>query len=314
MTHTLDQAPAWLAAPVTGVVLAAAAYVVAVVHTAMGGVVAGTGMSVREALATPWREASRLLVQQRVTTERPDATVWALGPAIYAAMAAVAFTVVPLSSGFVLADVESGIVLWGAAEAIAIVAVFLDGWGPNSMAALAGGYRFVALALSYELLSMFVLIAAALPAESLQVSAIVESQHDLWNVVRQPLGLPLFLVVTLGVAFWGPLDVVGGPDLGGGTQAEASGSHRLAWLVARGAMLATFATMAATVFLGGWLGPWLPGPVWLAVKSLGVVVVAVGAGHLVGRVRMDRVVTWMWAVLLPLAFADLAVAGLGALP
>jgi NADH-quinone oxidoreductase subunit H len=204
-------------------------------------------------------------------------------------------------------------VLFGAAEALAIIAIFLEGWSPNSALPLLGGYRFVAVALSYELLSMFVLIAVAVPAQSLQVTAIVASQHGLWNVIRQPLGLPLFAVVALGVCFWGPLNTAAGPDLAGGIAAEASGVHRLLWSAGRAAMLAVFSAMAATAFLGGWLGPWLPGSVWLVIKTAAVAVVLVAAGHLIGRVSPARFVRRAWTVLLPLAFLDLAIAGVEAL-
>src|SRR3546814_10680367 len=67
---------------------------------------------------------------------------------------------------------------------------------------------------------LLVLIAAALPAESLALGDIVESQAGLWNVVRQPLGLPLYLVAGLGLASWGPLRQSDARDLAGGTRSE----------------------------------------------------------------------------------------------
>ena len=69
-----------------------------------------------------------------------------------------------------------GIVIWGSCEALIIVAVFLHGWSPNAPFPLIGAYRYVAIALPVMLPSMFVLIAAALPAQSLSVIAIVDSQ------------------------------------------------------------------------------------------------------------------------------------------
>ncbi|MFB6375590.1 MAG: complex I subunit 1 family protein, partial [Bradymonadaceae bacterium] len=211
------------------------------------------------------------------------------------------------------ADVRAGIVIFGAAEALAIVAIFMHGWSPNSHLPLIGAYRFVALGLSYELLSMFVLIAAALPAESLQVSAVVEAQSELWNVVRQPLGLPLWLVVTLGVTFWGPLDLADANDLAGGTSLEASGRQQLVWQTARRGMLFVFCAMGAAVFLGGWYGPWLPGWAWMLVKTLVLVLAVTWIGHRVGRIPAERAVSYLWTVGLPLSFVGLAIAGLEAL-
>src|SRR3546814_11238166 len=84
-------------------------------------------------------------------------------------------SVVPFAPGFVVADLDAGIVLWGACEALTVVVVFLHGWSANAPLPLIGAYRYVAIGLPAMLISMFVLIAAALPAESLAVSAIVAS-------------------------------------------------------------------------------------------------------------------------------------------
>ena len=151
----------------------AGAYVAAVLEHATAARVGGR--AVLRAPLEPIRSAAVMLRQETVTTERPDFLLWSLAPAAYAAAAAGALAVVPLAPRVAIADVRTGIVLFGAAEALAIVAIFLHGWSANSLPALIGGFRFVAVGLSYELLSMFVLIAAALPAESLQVSAIVEA-------------------------------------------------------------------------------------------------------------------------------------------
>src|SRR3546814_15164923 len=110
-------------------------------------------------------------------------------------------------------DVCSSDLLWGACEALTVVVVFLHGWSANAPLPLIGAYRYVAIGLPAMLISMFVLIAAALPAESLAVSAIVESQASVWNVVRQPPGLLLFLMLGLSLTFRGPLDYAAARDL-----------------------------------------------------------------------------------------------------
>ncbi|BBC71689.1 NADH-quinone oxidoreductase subunit H [Altererythrobacter sp. B11] len=265
-------------------------------------------------LLAPFAEAARLLLQQSIRTERPDRVNWVLAPVLYFALAAAGLSVVSFARGLAVADLDSGIVLWGACEALTIVAVFLHGWSANSLLPLIGGYRFVAIGLPAMLLSMFVLIGAALPAQSLAVSAIVESQRELWNVVRQPLGLPLFLLLGLAISLRGPFDYADSADLAGGTQSETSGSARLAWAIARLAMLTAFAAMGASVFLGGYLGPWLPGPVWLALKTAVLLVVMVWLGQRFARFQVARMMTLLWTVLLPLSFLDLAIAGVEALP
>lgn len=310
---SVEQLAPPVALALIGFVLGAGAYVAAVLRVVVGDAVAGRPPAVGSALARPARTARWLAGQQVVATERPDTATWVLAPAAYLGLAALTLAVVPLSPGVAVADVRTGIVVFGAGEALAIVAVFLHGWSPNSPFPLLSGYRFVGVALSYELLSMFVLIAAAIPARSLSIGAIVESQAELWNVIRQPLGLPLWLVVSLGVTFSGPLAVVDSTDLAAGGATEDSGLQRLAWLIARSAMLVTFAAAGAAVFLGGWHGPVLPGWAWMAAKTLALLGVLVWAGETTARVSPERFVPVAWSVLLPLAFLDLVVAGLGSL-
>ncbi len=271
----------------------------------------------QRAVGNPWlaplQRGAWLWLQARNHTERPDSLNWQLAPACYLALAAAGLAVVPWSATLVPTDISTGLVLWGSVEALATVVIFLHGWSANALLALIGAYRYVALGLSYILISMFVLIGVALPAESLQVSAVVESQRELWNLFRQPLGLPLFLVVGLGVSFWGPLNFADSHDLAGGTSAEVSGSSRLVWNWAQASMLVAFSAMAATCFLGGWLGPWLPGPLWLALKTLLVMAVLLWLGRALARVSPERFLTMAWLLFLPLSFVDLIWAGLEAM-
>ena len=292
-----------------GVVLAVGTYALAVLDRANGDWVAGRRLRPSDAVLQPARAASLLLVTRPTATERPDAQAWALAPALLAAMAAGALATVPFDQGVAVADVDDGIVLFGAAMALVMVAVYLHGWSANSPLPLVGGYRFIAQALSYEMPLALVLIAAALPAQSLSVGAIVESQHDLWNVLRQPLGLPLYLVAGMGLGFWGPLNTADAPDLAGGTTVEISGPQRLAWELARRFVVVAVAVMGAAVFLGGWQGPVLPGWAWMALKTLVLLAVMARLGHRIARVRLERFVVVAWTVLIPLALVDVFVSG-----
>lgn len=293
------------------VTLALGSYAVAVID----GAVAAT---LRRTLRTnivldPLYKCASLMLSPANTTEAPDTPAWRLAPVLYLTFAAAGLALVPWSPDFIPVDLTTGIVLWGAVEPLATVAIFLHGWSANSHFALLGAYRYVSLGLSYILVSMFVLIGVALPAESLQISAVVESQEDLWNVIRQPLGLPLFLIVGLGISFWGPLNFADSADLAGGTAVESSGRARLLWQFGRAAMLVSFSAIGASAFLGGWLGPLLPGPVWVIIKTLFVLVLLLLLGQLLPRMSPDRFLTLAWVLLLPLAFVDLAWAGLEAL-
>jgi NADH-quinone oxidoreductase subunit H len=125
--------------------------------------------------------------------------------------------------------------------------------------------------------------------------------------------LPLFLIVGLAITFRGPFNLADSTDLAGGTSADVSGPQRLVWELARGAMLVAFSGIATTAFLGGWLGPWLPGPLWVALKMLLILTLLAWLGRVFARITPERCVSLMWVVLLPISFVDLIWAGVEAL-
>lgn len=290
--------------------LSAGAYIVAVIDATCDAVIGGHGRSI---FLVPVYRGAALWTTSSNSTEAPDTPAWRLAPVLYLTLASLGLALVPWSDVFIPVDLTTGIVLWGALEPLATVVIFLHGWSANAHFPLLGGYRYVSLGLSYILISMFVLIGVALPAESLSINDVVLSQQEVWNLVRQPLGLPLFLIVGLGISFWGPLNFADSADLAGGTSAEVSGRARLVWQFARVSMLIAFSAMGASAFLGGWLGPVLPGSVWLILKMLTIVTILLLLGRLLPRLSPDRFMTFAWVVLLPLAFIDLAWAGLEAL-
>jgi len=297
--------PPVAAVTLVGALLVAGVYLVAVLDRAMGAAVAGQRDSVRGLLLTPVRRAAALLVTSPSGTERPDAPGWVIAPALLAGLAAVALATVPLGPNLMVADPATGFVLFSAAIAFVMIAVFLHGWSPNAVWPMHGAYRYGAQALSFQIPFLLAMLATALPAESLQISEIVRAQQDLWNVVRQPLGLPLYLVVGVAVSFWGPLNLPDAADLAGGTTAEAAGVTGLVWQLARAAMLVAVAAMGAAGFLGGWWGPWRPGAGWMLAKTLLLLVVLVASRHLFARVRIERFVVVCWAGLIPLALLNI---------
>lgn len=299
-----------LAAPLAvAVALGAGVWLVAVIDILVAGTVAGSRPGVGVAVLRPVRAAALRLLQRRTSTERPDWQAWALAPALLVGLGATMLTAVPLDRGVAVADVPHGVILLGAAAAMVIVPVFLAGWSPNSYLSLVGGYRMFAQALSYMIPLALVLIGAALPAESLAFGDVVADQQDLWNVVRMPLGLPVYLVAASGLAFWGPLSLPSGTDLSGGIDLEASSVHLAAWRFGQRAVLVGAAAVGAAAFLGGWAGPVLPGAVWTVLKTALLLAVLVAGRHLLARIRPERFVVLAWTVLMPAALVDIFATG-----
>lgn len=287
----------------------AGTYTVAVLDRLLGTAVAGRPIRPGSLLLDPMAGAALLLSQHRTRTEAPDLPGWMLAPALLTGLAAVALALVPLDPGVVVADPETGFVVFAATIAFVMIAVYLHGWSPNSLLPLHGAYRYAAEGLSLQMPFLLAMLATALPAESLSIGDIVAAQDGAWNVATQPLGLPIYLIVGVGVAFWGPLNLPDGADLAGGTSAENSGMARLLWQFARYSMLVAVAAMGATVFLGGWQGPGLPGPAWVLLKTLALLILLVATRHLVARVRIEQFVVVAWVILIPLALANIFLTG-----
>ena len=296
------------AAAVAGL-LAVGALALAIGDGVAGAVVAGRPIRVLPLLTAPVARAMLAARTGSTTTERPDGAGRAVAPALLAGLAALAMVLLPLGPGVALADPDTGFVVYSAAVAFVMIAVFLHGWSPNSTLPLHGAYRFGAVALSFQIPFLLAMLATALPAQSLSIVRIVEAQASLWNVVREPLGLPIYLVVGLAVGFWGPLNLPDGDDLAGGTSAEDAGWARWLWQVARLSMLVAVAALGAAAFLGGYFGPMLPGPVWVAVKTGLLLAVMAGAQHLLARVRIEQFVGVAWELLVPLALLNVFVSG-----
>ena len=251
-------------------------------------------------LASPLGEVGKLLVQQRRVVVASDRLLARCGVALVPVAAVLAALVIPLGE-WVASDLSIGVVWFNAMEVVTWAALWMAGWGTNSIWGLVGGYRFVVQGLSYELPHMFALITVAAGAGSLRVSDAVAAQQDgLWFVVLMPVAFVAFLLSAVALAFSGPFDTATGSDIAGGVLAEYSGVDRLLLLAGRWLLLAAAAAMAVPLFLGGGAGPLLPGWLWTLIKAAVVLAVLVWVRSRTATVRMDRFVEVGWMVLLPL--------------
>lgn len=291
------------------VLLGAAAWMAVAFDAALTARARGGSPALAAALAVPARETARLLVGQRRRTVAADRVLGGAGAGLLPVAALLAAAVVPLGVRPV-ADLSVGVVWFNAMEVLAWAAVWTVGWGANSALSLIGGYRFIAQGLAYELPHMFAIITAALGAESLQITTIVEAQRGLWFVVLMPVAFGVYLLSAAAMAFWGPFDAPVGRNLAGGAAAELSGVNRLVFAGGRWLLLVAAAAMAVPLFLGGGAGPLLPAWAWVAVKTAGVLALLVWLRHRLPTVRMDRFVEFSWIVLIPLTIAQALVVAL----
>jgi NADH-quinone oxidoreductase subunit H len=295
-------APAWW------VVLAAALLgAVSLVAAALDGALADRESPSRGA-AMPVLEVARLLRQRRRRTVAADLLLWRVGISGLVPVALLMVTLVPLGR-WTLFDSPVGVVWFNALDVLVWALVWLAGWGPNAVFGLVGGYRFLALALGYELPLMFALVAPAVAAGSLRVGDLAAGQAGLWYVVWMPVAFVVYCLGVVAFSVWGPFAVAAGDDLAGGVLAEVSGVDRLLFLAGRYALLAAGSAFAVPLFLGGGAGPVLPSWAWVLIKTVVLVALLVAAGRRLPALRPDKFVEVAWVVLLPaVLLQDLGVA------
>lgn len=287
-------APAWsIAAALLLLGLAAAtASLDAALTARASGRAAGAGAR------APLGETARLLRQRRRTLVAADVPLWRIGGAGLLVTALLMVAVVPLG-GWTVADLAVGVVWFNALDVIVWALVWLVGWGANSAHSLIGGYRFLALALAYELPLMFALTAPAVGASSLNVGDVIEAQQGVWFVVTMPVAFLVLIIGVTGFSVWGPFAHPAGADTAGGMLAELSGIDRLLVLAGRYALLVAGAAFAVAMFLGGGAGPLLPAWVWTLLKVALLVAGMVAVRRRLPAIRPDRFVEVGWLVLMP---------------
>ena len=260
------------------------------------------------AVAAPLFEAARLMRQRRRTLVAADTLLWRIGCAGPIVVALLMIVVVPLGR-WTLLDIEVGVVWFNAMDVMMWALVWLAGWGPNSVHALIGGYRFLAHALGYELPLMFALVAPAVAAGSLRVGDVANAQHGVWFVVWMPVAFVVYCLGVVAFSVGGPFAPARGADIAGGVTSELSGVDRLLFQAGRYALLAAGAAFAVPMFLGGGAGPLLPDWMWSVVKTLALLSVLVWLRRTIPALRPDKFMEVGWVVLLPAVLAqDLVVA------
>jgi NADH-quinone oxidoreductase subunit H len=239
-----------------------------------------------------------------------DKRVFVVAPAIVMATALLAFIVVPVADGIVIADLNVGLLFVLAMSSLAVYSVVLAGWSSRSKYSLVGGLRAAAQMVSYEVFMGLSLVGVITIAGSFSLVQIVESQRGLWNIGPQFIGFVVFLVAGLAETRRLPFDLVeADSELVAGYHTEYSGMKFGMFLVGEYIAVTLVSALIATLFFGGWLGPWLPGLVWLLIKTGIFITFFIVVRGTFPRPRYDQLMELGWKVMLPLSLVNLLVTG-----
>ena len=239
-----------------------------------------------------------------------DKRVFVLTPAIVVGTALMSFAVVPIAPGFVVMDLNIGVLFFLAMSSLAAYSVILGGWSSNNKFAFLGGMRAAAQLLSYEVFMGLCLMGSVLLAGSFNLGDIVEAQRDLWFVVPQFFGFVGFLIAGLAESHRAPFDIPEAEtELVAGYHAEYSGMKFGMFFVGEYTSVILLSAMIVLLFFGGWHGPLLPPALWFLVKTLGFMVLIFLIRATLPRLRFDQFLSFGWKVVLPLAVLNLLVTG-----
>lgn len=267
-------------------------------------------------------DAIKLLSKEDITPVRADRLVFTMAPAIVFVSAFVLIAVVPFAEGWVLADVEVGLLFLIGASTLGAYGVLMGGWSISNKYGLLGGLRAAAQLISYEVPLGLSFLSVALWADSLNLSRIVNAQAGLWFIV--PLFVPflVYLVAAMAELKTTPFDLPEAEsELIAGYHTEYSGMRFAFFFVAEFAELFILPALVTVLFLGGWRGPIIPFPegvvgnflttlqqaLWFLVKTTVGIYVFMWIRATLPRFRDDQLMELCWKVLIPLSFIGLAI-------
>ena len=239
-----------------------------------------------------------------------DKPVFILAPAIIMLTALLSFAVLPVAPGIIISDLNIGVLFVLALSSLGVYSVVLAGWSSNNKYALLGGMRAAAQMISYEVFMGLSLMGVVLQAGSFSLPAIVDAQRERWFVIPQFLGFVLFLIAGLAETRRTPFDLPEAEsELVAGYHSEYSGMKFGMFFVGEYLGVTLISALITVLFFGGWLGPILPPIVWFLLKTLFFISCFILVRASLPRPRFDRLMSWGWKVMLPLALANLVVTG-----
>lgn len=277
-------------------------------------------------LLQPIADGIKLAFKEVVIPTNANKFLFVFAPILTLAPALAAWAVIPFDDQMVLANIDAGLLYILAMTSMGVYGIIIAGWASNSKYAFLGALRSSAQVVSYEIAMGFALVGVLMAAGSLNLREIVLAQqgsflHWFWL----PL-LPLFLVYFIsGVAETNraPFDVAEGEsEIVAGFHVEYSGMTFAVFFLAEYANMILVSALCATMFVGGWLSPfqgipgleslftWVPGIVWLLVKTSFFLFLFLWFRATFPRYRYDQIMRLGWKVFIPVTIVWLLVIGL----
>ena len=277
-------------------------------------------------LGQPFADVIKLLIKEVVIPSKSNRYLFVIAPLLSLIPALATWAVIPLTDGFVIADINAGLLYVLALTSVGVYGVLLAGWGTNSKYAFLGAMRSAAQIVAYEIAMGFALVGVLMASGSLNLGDIITSQSggfSSWFVI--PL-FPLFVVYFIsGVAETNraPFDVAEGEsEIVAGFHVEYSGVAFAVFFLAEYANIILIAALTSILFFAGWSSPfegWTflsetnilrePSFFWLALKICFFIFVFFWIRATFPRYRYDQIMRLGWKIFIPVTIVWIAVEG-----
>jgi NADH-quinone oxidoreductase subunit H len=271
-------------------------------------------------LLQPIADGIKSFFKEDIIPDNADKPVFVIAPMISFVTALSMFALIPFGESItlfgreiklVIADVDIGILYIFALGTLGEYGIVLGGWASGNKYGLLGALRAAAQMISYEVALGLIILGTIILAGSLRLTEIVEAQRGVWFIVYQPFAFLLYIVAALAEINRTPFDMPESEsELACGYNIEYSSMKFALFMIAEYIHLVIVAALTTTLFLGGWLGPVLPGPAWFFIKTLLLVFVFIWIRGTYPRMRYDHIMKFGWKFLFPAAILNVIVTAL----
>jgi NADH-quinone oxidoreductase subunit H len=262
----------------------------------------------------------KFVLKEPVIPAGANKGVFLLAPLVTCVLALAGWAVIPVSAGWVISNINVGILYLFAISSLGVYGVIMAGWASNSKYPFLAALRSAAQMVSYEVSIGFVIITVLLCVGSLNLTAIVEAQNGHWGLFGWywlPLlpMLVIFFVSALAETNRPPFDLVEAEsELVAGYMVEYGSTPYMMLMMGEYVAITTMCAMCTILFFGGWLPPfpvppftWVPGIVWFLLKGVAVFFMFAMVKAFVPRYRYDQLMRLGWKVFLPISLAMVAI-------
>ncbi|HLD84752.1 MAG TPA: NADH-quinone oxidoreductase subunit NuoH [Coxiellaceae bacterium] len=278
-------------------------------------------------LLQPIADVVKLLFKEVIVPTQANRYLFVIAPMLSITPALAAWAVVPFMKGWVLADINAGILYLFAMTSLGVYGILVAGWASNSKYALFGALRSAAQVISYEIALGFALVGVILASGTLNLQQLVLTQSGgLWHWYWLPL-FPLFVVywiASVAETNRAPFDVAEGEaEIVAGFHVEYSGMAFAIFFLAEYANMILVSALASVIFFGGWLSPfqgipildhwfaWIPGIFWFLLKMCFFIFLYFWMRATFPRYRYDQIMHLGWKILIPVTLVWLVVVAVG---